>query len=299
MIQLRTLGSGFSSLVVETPEGIVFRIARNQAAATRHAREAQLLHALAGRVPAPIPDPQWYACASEHFPFGAIGYPALPGKPLLPNCAALADGRRLASELAAFLLALHRFPIEEALVLGLPGPTTHEDTLAALRDVVLPPLRTALTRQEYRVIAQWWDSFLGDRSLRRYPPVLQHGDFWYENILVDETRQKLAGVIDFEQAAVGDPAQDFATLFYYGSPFVAHAVTSYQAAGGVLGESFGYRLRKRWEARDFDGLSYAIQQNDPDEFEDSIAKLRRGPILNPNADERIPAPNEPIVNRKS
>ena len=40
---------------------------------------------------------------------------------------------------------------------------------------------------------------------------MQYGDFWYENILVDEASEIIVGIIDFENATIGDPVQDFAT----------------------------------------------------------------------------------------
>jgi hypothetical protein len=48
---------------------------------------------------------------------------------------------------------------------------------------------------------------------------------------------------------------------------------------GSLGEDFHYRAQKYWELRDFDGIQLAIRFNDMPEFEDSLRKLRDGPIL--------------------
>ena len=274
------LGAGFRSVAVETAEGQVFRIARNRAAAAGHAREARLLPALRSRVPVAIPDPRWHAGPSAQFPFGVIGYPKLPGTPLSPALLSRADKTALAAGLAAFLLALHRFPVEEARALGLPGPGERERELATLRGEVLPPLRAALAAEEYRAVSRWWDAFLADERLRRYAPVLQHGDLWYENILADDAGRTVVGVVDFEHAAVGDPAQDFATQLHLGEAFAARVIAAYRALGGVLDAGFRHRLRKLWELREFGGIQFAVRYDDPVEFADGVRKLRAGPILN-------------------
>lgn len=276
---LRLLGEGFSSLVVETAGGIVFRIAKNSGAAASHALEIRLLPALAGRLPLAVPQPRWYTGPSPDFPFGLMGYSRLPGQPLTPALFATLDVAQLALDLAAFLLALHRFPIEEARALGLPGPEDRRAAWAQLRTDVLPPLRQALARGKYQMIVRWWDSFLADQAMQTYPAVLQHGDLWYENMLVDHG--KLVGILDFENAAIGDPAQDFITLLYLGRPFLDQVVAAYQAGGGTLGDHFPHRLARLWELREFGGLQYTVRYHDAEELEDSLRKICQGPILNP------------------
>jgi len=276
---LHVLGVGFRSIVVETNNSIVFRIGKNQGAANGYAKEARLLPYLRSRVPVAVPNPQWYAGSSDRFPFGVMGYRALPGAPLQPAHLAGTDLSRLASGIAAFLLALHRIPVDEALALGLAGPADRMAELEALRDDILPPLRATLPSQDYDAVRQWWDRFLGDKTMRQYTPVLQHGDFWYENMLVDKASVSLVGVIDVEHAAVGDPAQDFATQLHLGVNVADRIVDAYHRLGGTLDAAFGYRIQQLWELRAFDGLGFAVRHSDAAEFEDAVRKLRGGPIL--------------------
>ena len=42
-------------------------------------------------------------------------------------------------------------------------------------------------------------------------------------------------------------------------------------------------MRRLWEVREFGGVQFAVCFDDVEEFEDSVAKLRRGPILSSNA----------------
>ena len=54
------------------------------------------------------------------------------------------EGGEIAADLAAFLLALHRFPTDEALGMGLPGPYALEAGWRSMRDETLPVLRQEL-----------------------------------------------------------------------------------------------------------------------------------------------------------
>jgi aminoglycoside 2''-phosphotransferase len=278
----RILGAGFRSLAVETAEGWVFRIRKHPQAEAGYAKEARLLPALGPHLPVAVPAPRWVAGPSARFPGGVLGYPLLPGTPLQPAHLTPASGPRLATEIAGFLRALHRFPVAEAL--GLPSPDSEMAGWAAMQATVLPALRGLLAAAEYQTVARWWAAFLADPALRAYPPALVHGDLWYENILVDDAGQRIVGVVDFEDAAVGDPAQDFATLRHLGAPFADAVLAAYRAAGGTLDPGFAHRLQRRWELREFDGLQFALQIEDAAETADAIRKLRAGPILNPGAD---------------
>ena len=210
-----------------------------------------------------------------------MGYRVLPSTPLQPAHLAQADLSRLASGIAAFLLALHRIPVNEALAMDLPGPAARMADLEALRADVLPPLRATVTGQDYDVVRRWWDRFLSDKTMRRYTPVLQHGDFWYENMLVDKApaSRALVGVIDVEHAAVGDPAQDFATQLHLGVDGADRVIDAYHHLGGTFDVTFRHRMQRLWELRAFDGLGFAVRHADSTEFEDVVRKLRGGPIL--------------------
>jgi aminoglycoside phosphotransferase (APT) family kinase protein len=238
---------------------------------------------LRARLPLVIPDPRWYTGPSALFPFGVIGYRKVPGMPLEPSRLMEADTSALAAALGAFLHALHSFPAPEALALGVPGPDVQPGHLELVRTTVLPPLRAALSADEYRRVEQWWDRMLADPAMTPAPAALCHGDLWYENVLVDPMRSVVTGVVDFEDANVGDPTQDFAALRYLGDRFVAATIAAYRVAGGLLTPTFTHRLQRYWELREFGGVHFAVTHADEAEFADSLRKLRAGAILNPAA----------------
>jgi aminoglycoside phosphotransferase (APT) family kinase protein len=277
---VRVLGAGFRNITVETAEGLVFRIGRDEAAIAGHQMEARLLPALAPHVPVDIPHPSWPAGPSPHFPFGVLGYPMLSGAPLAPQFLTDASLEGLAGAVANFILALHRFPVAEALACGVLEPQERWARLGRMRDVILPALHSVLSAGEYARIVRWWEDFLADDTLRSATSVLCHNDLWYENLLIDPNAATLVGVVDFENAALADPAQDFATQMHLSRRFTARVIAAYRAAGGALGKSFFHRLRRHWELREFDGLYFALKAADAAETADAIRKLRTGPLFN-------------------
>jgi aminoglycoside phosphotransferase (APT) family kinase protein len=273
------LGTGFRSIAVATAEGRVFRIARNAAAAAGYNKERRLLPLLRSYLPLPIPDPQWAAGPSAAFPFGVIGYPLLPGQPLAPAHLTPTTLPRLAADVAAFLRALHRVPLAALANCDLPEPAARAAQWAQMRADTLPVVSALLTEAEYATVARWWDRLLADPIMPAYTPVLHHGDLWYENILVNEEASAVVGIVDFEDAALGDPAQDLATLRHLGTPFAARTLVAYRAGGGLVDASFDHRMQRLWELREWEGLHFAIRTANQAEVVDAVGKLRGGPIL--------------------
>ena len=132
---------------------------------------------------------------------------------------------------------------------------------------------------EYQRVVNWWETFLGDEVMRSYQPAVQHGDFWFGNFLVEGNQ--IVGLLDFENVGVDDPALDFAPLLYLGEEFYRKVLTSYENGAGQVEPGFEHRLRQLWALREFSGLEWSIENDDRVEFEETIQKIRRGPILSP------------------
>ena len=269
------LDTGLGSTVLETADGVIFRVARTADAATGHSRERALLAALREAVTVYIPAPEWRVEPghAHAMPFGAIGYRKLGGAPLSPDL--LRRSNRIGEDVARFLSSLHRFPVEEAKRLSVPRGRDWRQTVAILESEVLPALHEHVTQDEYRSLARWVREVAADRDLDHYRPALCHGDLWFENLLVAGEPLRLVGVLDWEAARIGDPAQDLDVQLYLGEPFAGSVMAGY----GVEESNLPHRVQRFWELREFGGLQWALEQRDRVELEDSLAKLRAGPIL--------------------
>lgn len=279
---LRVLGSGFGSLAVETPEGLVFRVARVVEAGRKYAREAAALPVIKAFIPVAVPEPLAFLPGSADFPYGVIGYRKLPGAPIQAEALSRAEAQVIAGQIGSILAALQRIPLD-ALGLDGDGNSRRAQGPAARSrqwQVARPALRGALEAEEYRKVARWWEELLADASMQDFSPVVQHGDLWYGNLLVEGER--VVGLLDFEEVGTGDPALDFVPQLYLGEWFLRRVQEAYQKEGGAAGgDAFEHRLRRLWGLREFGGLAYSIQHNDRAEFADSIEKIRKGPILSP------------------
>jgi aminoglycoside phosphotransferase (APT) family kinase protein len=165
----------------------VLRIPRVDQAAAKLAKEAALLPALAPALPVEIPR---FEQVSRDPPF--VVYRLIRGEPLRDEDP---DGVR------AFLEALHSLDPGE-----LPIPPL-DDWLAAwceqadlFRGVVLP-LLDADERSAGEALLQEVDTLTG------FAPALTHCDLGPPHLLVRDGR--LAGVIDWAGARIGDPALDY------------------------------------------------------------------------------------------
>jgi hypothetical protein len=82
---------------------------------------------------------------------------------LCPEVLPSLDVARLPAEVAAFLLALQHFPLDEARALR--GSKPREGAFEALREELMPTHLAALRPQECRTRAVWWDALLAETEM--------------------------------------------------------------------------------------------------------------------------------------
>lgn len=189
--ELTELGQGLDNTAY-VAGGLVLRVADHGDAE----REARLLDALAPHLSIAIPAPR-FADAQA----GVLAYELIAGRPLLGRLAPTGAGRRL----GRFLRELHA--IEPATVEDLIQ-TDDADPSAWLDDLEGPSDLVAIVRAS------------------RPPPtpqrVVAHADLGAEHIL--ELGGTLTGIIDWSDAAITDPALDFARVYRDFGPGVLQEV---------------------------------------------------------------------------
>lgn len=209
--------------------GHVLRFPKGDADAL--AGEIRLLAWLAPRLPLAVPAYDLVVDGPRPF----AGYPAIPGVPALGRDLAI---QRLGPTLGRFLRALHALPVEApAHGLSEEAPALDEWTAEALEDLAGAEARGHVDADERRAL---------EAILRSPPPGVPtirvlHGDFAAEHVLVADGAP--VGVIDWSDAALGDPARDLAGLVHWGgAPLLAAALDAY---GSVDADTIG---RARWYA---------------------------------------------------
>ncbi len=195
---LRELGSGLDHSAFLAGD-LVVRVA-DPGARAQVTREAELLRLVAAHVSVPVPVPRF--ADPVH---GVLGYPLLPGRPLLGRAAPAGAGARL----GRVLRELHGIPRAE---IGDRAPVDPAEPDAWLTDLPGPaPLLRILRATRPRPAGEL---------------VLAHADLGAEHLL--ESGGELTGIIDWADAAVTDPALDLARPYRdFGPAFLDDVLLAY------------------------------------------------------------------------
>lgn len=180
---------GYDYEVAIVDDEWVFRFPRRPGVEQALALEISLLPALASVLPVQVPSFE-YVSRDPLF----VGYRVIHGKPLVdedPN------GVR------AFLDRLHAFDASGLPVDAPEWIEAYRDQCAEFERFVFPVLDSDQRARARRLFGE-------AETLAGFEPALLHADLGPEHLLVHDGR--LAGVIDWGDARIGDPALDYAWL---------------------------------------------------------------------------------------
>jgi aminoglycoside phosphotransferase (APT) family kinase protein len=186
---IREIDDGYDFDVAVVDDGWVFRFPRRPGVEEALELEVMLLPTLAPSLPVHVPQFE-YVSRDPFF----VGYRLIRGDPLVDE-----DGEGV----RAFLDALHALDPTDLPVEQLDWIDAYRDQCAEFDRVVLALLETDRRVQARRL-------FDDVETLVGFEPVLLHADLGPEHLLVHDGR--LAGVIDWGDTRIGDPALDYAWL---------------------------------------------------------------------------------------
>lgn len=193
-------GQGQDNTVHLVNDELVVRARVTDPAAVR--REVALLDVVKDLVPVRVPDVLFSDDTT-----GVLAYRVLPGLPLDQH--PVPDPKRLAEPLGALLSALH-------------GASPDRMRELAPEDTYPPATLLQDAQHDYRDVEQHVPAGqrpLIERFLAAAPPEpprdlrFCHNDLGAEHLLADAATSTLTGVIDWTDAAVTDPAHDFAKIY--------------------------------------------------------------------------------------
>lgn len=220
--RVELLDEGWDFRVFEVEAMWLFRFPKRESSVLKLKMEQQLLPGLGEWVSLQVPSYEYFCESLEisERPFG--GYRKLPG--VGADTAGRVDRREVARRLGAFLSELHTYPADEAREAGVPEVRDLVEHWRGRASEELPGLADLLVNLD-----------LLHRYLEREVPApfegatsLVHGDLWALHILIDRQSGGLAGIIDWADAIVGDPAIDFACLYtWHGEKWVKNVLSRY------------------------------------------------------------------------
>ncbi len=209
--------------------------------------EVRLLDFIHTRLTLPIPH---YERIASDQSFGA--YRLIIGEECTPEVfqsLSTAAKSVVISQIAQFLSELHGIPAEQLKKF----PLATVDERADLRNLVQEYtnlIEPRITDDEKKKC----ELFFRERTkmIETVPrQALVHRDFAWWHILIDQNHEKLAGIIDFGDTIIADPAGDFGALWAYGRECVQEVIRQYSPA---VDDQFLHRSLlgfKRFGIRDF------------------------------------------------
>lgn len=218
--------------VLVVNEDLIFRFAKVPAALQTLRRETAILRGIRDHITLAIPDPVYCSLEANAIGEAFVGYPMIRGKPLWRDLfRTISDPdvlEALARDLATFLRELHSIPVK-TIPVDLPledVPDGWADMYRRIRDKLFPYMRP----DARALVTDHFGPYLHDPQAYAFEPVLRHGDFGTGNLIYDPEARRMAGVIDFGAAGLGDAATDMAGLLSsFGEPFLARCATYYPA----------------------------------------------------------------------
>jgi aminoglycoside 2''-phosphotransferase len=228
--RVETITRGWDSLALLVNGRWLLRAARRAEVGASLAREARLLPVIAPAV-APARVPQFTITRLDVPPPAIVGYEVIRGQPLAPNDLTWTEAQTqaIARHIADFLTALHSIPTERAVAAGLDNTSAADwrAEYAAFREWSRAQAAPLLPPYARAGLERLWAGYLDEPDNFRFQPALIHRDLGAEHVLLTPDG-RLAGVIDWGDAAIGDPAIDFAGFL------------------GGLGERFTRQVIARW-----------------------------------------------------
>ncbi len=261
---------GWDSLVLDIDDTYIFRFPRRIETIAGYKKEAALLPALVKVLSCQVPRFE-FICLEDMDPSRCfVGYRKIHGIQLSVEIAALP---LLARELANFLDELHSFPRNQAEKLTLSRSDvpqwkqTYQDFYSWVQANVYPMVEKPARLK----IAALWESFLSQEINFEFEPVLIHRDLCGDHILCNARSPFLSGVIDWEDAMLGDPAFDFVGLLYIGGQnFLERVLGDYH---GAVDETFLNRIAFYLAAIPFHQIRFGLQTGDESHVHEGLSSM--------------------------
>ncbi len=259
--------------------GWIFRFPRNSVVAENLQKERAVLPIVASRVDFAVPRFEHAGCWNGQ-PYA--GYRRIPGRAL---SARPSPGHKQSVETAgsigAALSSLHDIPTSLVAKACAVKPTvdTWRQRYSALREEVRTNVLPLLVSTDgdteestLNAVERGFDRFLDYELATLKDVALVHCDLGCEHILMNEDGVTVNGLIDFEDATVGDPAIDFVGIYVtYGTEAVKRVRDSYRLA---LDEQYERRLRTYTWMASCHEVIYGVEEGRPELVENGIAGLR-------------------------
>ncbi len=206
---LLLLGEGWDNTTFLVNNEIVFRFPRKQAAVVLLLNEINLLPYIQNQVRYPIPVPKFIGKPADNYLWPFAGYYIVNGATADSLDLSRQQRCALASNIAGFIASVHHINAEEVKKLGAPFDLIGRVDVEVRRPKTLI-LLDKLEQLQLLEVTQLRQFMLEFNPAPRKPKLcVTHGDLYARHLILNP-QQQLAGIIDWGDMHIGDPAVDLA-----------------------------------------------------------------------------------------
>ena len=223
---------GWDSRFFILNDEIVVKVPRDINAQRSIKKEKIVTHLLRKELPLPVPEMTLAEIDSVNGEkLEIVFYEMLPGIEL-QNTHMIDDrDHTIAKSLGLFLKQLHNIPEEmvqtiTSRISGIQNERNESDS--ELLESVLEYFREMKHEKNVSSYIEIMEESLSQLKDMDWKIVPSHGDFMSNNIIYNESRDKISGIIDWGDFSFRDPTYDFAGLAYeFGEQFLDYMLTAY------------------------------------------------------------------------
>lgn len=184
-------------------------------------REVKCLAILNQYVKTAIPNFKYF---EKSLLFG--GYEYVDGQPIskkLLEALTKTERTTLAKQIARFLNELHSVPVSKFKRIETPTIVAGDE----LNNHYKKLLKKLTGKIPQPTIDKFYKELVSSKQLLKWKKTIVHSDLTPEHVLYNFDRKKLAGIIDFGDVQIGDPAIDFCGFWEFGEDFINQIFASY------------------------------------------------------------------------
>jgi len=273
--RLRVDNEGWTNLMLEVNGSWMVRIPRWREAADSLSFEVQLLEYLRRHLRVRIPEPVIVGSLDSPRGWPFFAYRKLPGAPLRRlGSLSLSSKTRVARFLDDMFVDLGRCRGPPLVRIGIlqGDPATYSGRYERLRSRYEEVGAGRLPDPLAHKVSQLLNDAIATVRRSRFRPVLLHGDLWPSHILWNELTQRPTGVIDWEDARLGDPAANLVALEDLGPTNLLELGDGHRDRSDRL---FWHRVELYWRLLPLWGYLFGVQSKQADTAGRHLEQLRR------------------------
>lgn len=262
---IEALEGGWDNYVFLVNGNIVFRFPLKEEFVLSMKAEIELLSRLDG-FPVALPGYSFISSSSSFF----AGYQFIEGKPLL-RVPVMTDG--IMGDMVSIIQYLRNLDVSgiESTGIAFHSPETWKDRMSTMLDRFGNTISVYTGDDVFLEAQSQVDKLLSNIPESSFS--LIHSDLYRGNVLVRPDFSGITGVIDWQEAAVGDPAMDVAALALdFGREFTARLAEKTQKS---IDPEALQRARLYQKLEPFHILEHRVEHNEMDGVERIVKEIRK------------------------